>query len=29
MPQGKRLKSIYAGFDREKSYGLDEAIRLA
>ncbi|MDB5383658.1 MAG: hypothetical protein JWO26_3290, partial [Rhodospirillales bacterium] len=29
MPQGKRLKTIYSGFDREKSYALDEAIRLA
>ncbi|MBR0655682.1 50S ribosomal protein L1 [Plastoroseomonas arctica] len=29
MPQGKRLKAVYAGFDREKSYALDEAIRLA
>ena len=30
MPkQGKRLKAVYAGFDREKTYALDEAIRLA
>ncbi len=27
--QGKRLKAIYAGFDRNKNYALDEAIRLA
>ncbi|MBW6401741.1 50S ribosomal protein L1 [Roseomonas sp. HJA6] len=27
--QGKRLKSVYAGFDREKSYALDEAIKIA
>jgi large subunit ribosomal protein L1 len=30
MPkQGKRLKAVYAGFDREKTYALVEAIRLA
>ncbi|MBR0645234.1 50S ribosomal protein L1 [Plastoroseomonas hellenica] len=30
MPkQGKRLKAVYAGFDREKTYALAEAIRLA
>ena len=30
MPkQGKRLKAVYAGFDREKTYALNEAIRLA
>jgi len=27
--QGKRLKAIYAGFDRSRNYALDEAIRLA
>ena len=27
--QGKRLKAIYEGFDREKTYALDEAIRIA
>jgi large subunit ribosomal protein L1 len=27
--QGKRLRAIYAGFDREKTYALEEAIRLA
>lgn len=27
--QGKRLKAVYAGFDREKAYALDEAVRLA
>jgi large subunit ribosomal protein L1 len=27
--QGKRLKAVYAGFDREKVYGLDEAVKLA
>ncbi len=27
--QGKRLKAIYGGFDREKSYALDEAVRIA
>ena len=27
--QGKRLKAIYAGFDREQAYALDEAVRLA
>jgi large subunit ribosomal protein L1 len=30
MPkQGKRLKAVYSGFDREKAYGLDEAVKLA
>jgi large subunit ribosomal protein L1 len=29
MSQGKRLKAVYAGFDREKTYALAEAIRLA
>jgi large subunit ribosomal protein L1 len=29
MPQqGKRLKAIYAGLDREKSYGLEDAVKL-
>ncbi len=27
--QGKRLKAIYAGFDRERAYALEEAVRLA
>jgi len=27
--QGKRLKAVYAGFDREKAYALDEAIKIA
>jgi len=27
--QGKRLKAVYAGFDREKTYGLEEAVKLA
>ncbi|WP_137127370.1 50S ribosomal protein L1 [Roseomonas sp. HF4] len=27
--QGKRLKAVYAGFDREKTYALDEAVKLA
>jgi large subunit ribosomal protein L1 len=27
--QGKRLKAIYSGLDRDKAYALDEAIRLA
>ena len=27
--QGKRLKAVYSGFDREKAYGLDEAVKLA
>jgi large subunit ribosomal protein L1 len=27
--QGKRLKAVYAGFDREKSYALDEAVKIA
>ena len=27
--QGKRLKAVYAGFDREKAYALDEAVKLA
>jgi large subunit ribosomal protein L1 len=27
--QGKRLKAVYAGFDRERAYALDEAVRLA
>ncbi len=27
--QGKRLKSVYAGFDREKAYGLEEAVKIA
>lgn len=27
--QGKRLKAIYAGFDREKAYGLEEAVTIA
>ena len=27
--QGKRLKAVYAGFDREKSYALAEAVKLA
>ena len=26
--QGKRLKAVYAGFDREKAYGLEEAVKL-
>ncbi|MBM3593785.1 MAG: 50S ribosomal protein L1 [Alphaproteobacteria bacterium] len=26
---GKRLKAAYAGFDREKAYALDEAVKLA
>lgn len=26
--QGKRLRAIYEGFDRDKAYGLEEAIRL-
>lgn len=30
MPQqGKRLKAVYAGFDREKAYGLEEAVKIA
>ena len=29
MPkQGKRLKAAYAAFDREKTYALDEAVKL-
>ena len=27
--QGKRLKAVYAGFDREKTYALDAAVKLA
>ena len=27
--QGKRLKAAYTGFDREKTYALDEAVKLA
>lgn len=27
--QGKRLKAAYKGFDREKTYALDEAVKLA
>ncbi|WP_198371105.1 50S ribosomal protein L1 [Roseomonas rosulenta] len=27
--QGKRLKAVYAGFDREKTFALDEAVKLA
>ena len=27
--QGKRLRAIYASFDREKAYALEEAVRLA
>ncbi|NMJ40477.1 50S ribosomal protein L1 [Roseomonas sp. JC162] len=27
--QGKRLKAVYAGFDREKAYALEEAVKLA
>jgi len=27
--QGKRLKAAYMGFDREKTYALDEAVKLA
>jgi len=27
--QGKRLKAVYAGFDRERAYALDEAVRIA
>ena len=27
--QGKRLKAIYAGFDREQSYALTEAVKIA
>ena len=27
--QGKRLKAAYRGFDREKTYALDEAVKLA
>jgi len=27
--QGKRLKAVYAGFDREKTYGLEEAVKIA
>ena len=27
--QGKRLKAVYAGFDREKAYALDEAVKIA
>ena len=27
--QGKRLKAVYAGFDREKSVALDEAVKIA
>ena len=27
--QGKRLKAIYAGFDREQAYALEEAVKLA
>ncbi len=27
--QGKRLKAIYAGFDREKAYALEEAVKIA
>jgi large subunit ribosomal protein L1 len=27
--QGKRLKAVYSGFDREKAYGLDEAVKIA
>jgi len=26
---GKRLKAAYTGFDREKTYALDEAVKLA
>ena len=27
--QGKRLKAAYTGIDREKTYALDEAVKLA
>ena len=27
--QGKRLKAIYAGFDRDKAFALDEAVKIA
>ena len=27
--QGKRLKAVYAGFDRDKTYGLEEAVKIA
>ena len=27
--QGKRLKAVYSGFDREKAYGLEEAVKIA
>ena len=27
--QGKRLKAVYAGFDREKAFALDEAVKIA
>ena len=27
--QGKRLKAVYAGFDREKTYALDAAVKIA
>ena len=27
--QGKRLRAVYAGFDREKAYALEEAVKLA
>ena len=27
--QGKRLKAVYAGFDREQAYALEEAVKLA
>jgi large subunit ribosomal protein L1 len=27
--QGKRLKAVYSGFDREKAYGLEDAVKIA
>jgi large subunit ribosomal protein L1 len=27
--QGKRLKAVYAGFDRDQSYALTEAVKIA
>jgi large subunit ribosomal protein L1 len=27
--QGKRLKAVYSGFDREKAYGIAEAVKIA
>jgi large subunit ribosomal protein L1 len=27
--QGKRLKAVYSGFDRDKAYGLEDAVKIA